>query len=395
MVMTKLERTRPHVTIGTIGSASHGKTMLASALTKFASVTGWDGPFQDYASLKAAMATRISSLGISTVHVEYGSGGRDYTHIDSPGTDCIKNMMTGVAQIDAAILVCSANEDPTQQTLEDIRRAYSAGVPYIIVFLNKMDLVGEGDLTDQIETKVRGMLSDCGYPGDDAPVIAGSALLAVENDLERTSIAQLLGAIDICVKSGQAVEDPFLMRIDNVQPAPGGDTSLAGYIERGTVQPGNLVEVVGLKATMKATVTAVEVAGKSSVHGSAGSDAVVRVHGLKPGDVQCGQFAIEPGSIKPSTRFAATIYILSKEDGGSPTPLDTTIRWQFRFRGLDVAGSIVLSDGVASPKPGDLASVEVTLDIPTVIAERQRFSLHKGDLTVAFGIVSPVPYEGT
>ena len=394
MSKEKFERTKPHVNVGTIGHVDHGKTTLTAALTKvMAGLHG--GEFKAYDQIDAAPEERARGITIATAHVEYQSKARHYAHVDCPGhADYVKNMITGAAQMDGAILVVSAADGPMPQTREHILLARQVGVPYIVVFLNKADMVDDAELLELVEMEVRELLDKYKFPGDDTPIITGSALKALEgdqSDIGVPAIVKLVDAMDTYIPVPERpIDKPFLMPIEDVFSISGRGTVVTGRIEKGIIKVGEEVEVVGLKDTQKSTCTGVEMFRKLLDEGRAGDNVGVLLRGLKREDVERGQVLCKPGSIKPHTKFNAEVYVLSKEEGGRHTPFFNGYRPQFYFRTTDVTGAVDLPDGVEMVMPGDNVRVTVSLIAPIAMDEGLRFAIREGGRTVGAGVVSKV-----
>jgi len=390
----KFERKKPHLNVGTIGHVDHGKTTLTAALTKVMAEK-FGGEFKAYDQIDAAPEEKARGITISTAHVEYESANRHYAHVDCPGhADYVKNMITGAAQMDGAILVVSAADGPMPQTREHILLARQVGVPYVVVFMNKCDMVDDKELLELVEMEVRELLSSYEFPGDDTPVIKGSALKALEGDKSEIgipAIEALVAALDSYIpQPKRAVDGAFLMPIEDVFSISGRGTVVTGRIERGIVKVGDEVEIVGLKATQKTTVTGVEMFRKLLDEGQAGDNCGILLRGTKREDVERGQVLCKPGSIKPHTKFQAEIYVLSKEEGGRHTPFFNGYRPQFYFRTTDVTGSVDLPQGVEMVMPGDNITVTVSLIQPIAMEEGLRFAIREGGRTVGAGVVAKV-----
>jgi elongation factor Tu len=389
----KFERTKPHVNVGTIGHVDHGKTTLTAALTKvMAELNG--GEFKAYDQIDKAPEEKARGITIATAHVEYQSPLRHYAHVDCPGhADYVKNMITGAAQMDGAILVVSAADGPMPQTREHILLARQVGVPYIVVFLNKADTVDDEELLDLVEMEVRELLSKYEFPGDDIPVIRGSALKALEGDAEWTpKILELMQAVDDYVPEPQRdIDKPFLMPVEDVFTITGRGTVATGRIEQGVVHTGDEVEVVGIaKEVEKTVVTGVEMFRKLLDEGQAGDNVGCLLRGVKREEIQRGQVLAKPGSITPHTRFEAQVYVLSKEEGGRHTPFFKGYRPQFYFRTTDVTGVVELQEGVEMVMPGDNAEMTVELIQPIAMDEGLRFAIREGGRTVGAGAVTKI-----
>ncbi|MGB2941903.1 MAG: elongation factor Tu, partial [Candidatus Macondimonas sp.] len=391
---SKFERTKPHVNVGTIGHVDHGKTTLTAALTKVLAQK-FGGEFKAYDQIDNAPEERARGITIATAHVEYESDHRHYAHVDCPGhADYVKNMITGAAQMDGAILVCSAADGPMPQTREHILLARQVGVPYIVVFLNKADMVDDAELLELVEMEVRELLSLYQFPGDDTPIIVGSALKALEGDESEIgvpAVLKLVAAMDEYIPTPERpVDGAFLMPIEDVFSISGRGTVVTGRIERGIVKVGDEVEIVGIRDTQKTTVTGVEMFRKLLDQGQAGDNVGVLVRGTKRDDVERGQVLCKPGSIKPHTQFEAEVYVLSKEEGGRHTPFFNGYRPQFYFRTTDVTGAVELPEGVEMVMPGDNIKVVVQLINPIAMEEGLRFAIREGGRTVGAGVVSKV-----
>ncbi|MBE7561942.1 elongation factor Tu [Acidithiobacillus sp. HP-6] len=390
----KFERTKPHVNVGTIGHVDHGKTTLTAALTKVLS-TKFGGEVRAYDQIDNAPEERARGITIATSHVEYETEARHYAHVDCPGhADYVKNMITGAAQMDGAILVCSAADGPMPQTREHILLARQVGVPYIVVFLNKADMVDDAELLELVEMEVRELLSKYDFPGDDIPVIIGSALKALEgdqSDIGEPAIFKLADALDSYIPLPERpVDKPFLMPIEDVFSISGRGTVVTGRIERGIVKVGDEIEIIGIRDTAKSIVTGVEMFRKILDQGQAGDNVGVLLRGTKKDDVERGQVLAKPGSIKPHTRFEAEVYVLSKEEGGRHTPFFNGYRPQFYFRTTDVTGAVELPEGVEMVMPGDNVLFKVALIAPIAMEEGLRFAVREGGRTVGAGVVSKV-----
>ena len=394
MAKGKFERDLPHINVGTIGHVDHGKTTLTAALTKVLA-NKFGGEFKDYSQIDAAPEERARGITIATAHVEYRSATRHYAHVDCPGhADYVKNMITGAAQMDGAILVVSAADGPMPQTREHILLARQVGVPYIVVFLNKADMVDDAELLELVEMEVRDLLTSYNFPGDETPVVVGSALKALQGDsgeLGEQAILKLVEAMDSYFPIPErAVEQPFLMPIEDVFSISGRGTVVTGRIERGIVKVGDELEIVGLRATQKTTCTGVEMFRKLLDQGQAGDNVGVLLRGTKREDVERGQVLAKPGTITPHTRFEAEVYVLSKEEGGRHTPFFKGYRPQFYFRTTDVTGEVVLPEGVEMVMPGDNIKMVITLIAPIAMEEGVRFAIREGGKTVGAGVVSKV-----
>lgn len=392
--MAEFQRTKPHVNVGTIGHVDHGKTSLTAAITKVLASKGLAEKV-DFANIDKAPEERERGITISTSHVEYESENRHYAHVDCPGhADYVKNMITGAAQMDGAILVVSAADGPMPQTREHILLAGQVGVPNIIVFLNKADMVDDAELLELVEMEVRDLLSSYNFPGDEIPIIKGSALKALEGDqseIGEPSIMRLMEAMDSYFPLPQRdVDKPFLLPIEDVFSISGRGTVVTGRIERGKIEVGQEVEVVGIRPTQKTTVTGVEMFRKLLKEGQAGDNVGILVRGLKREDVERGQVLAKPGSITPHTKFEAEIYVLSKEEGGRHTPFIAGYKPQFYFRTTDVTGSIELAAGTEMIMPGDNTKITVTLISPIAMEDGVKFAIREGGRTVGAGVVSKI-----
>ena len=394
MAKAKFERTKPHVNVGTIGHVDHGKTTLTAAITKVLS-TKFGGEFKAYDQIDAAPEERARGITINTAHVEYETAKRHYAHVDCPGhADYVKNMITGAAQMDGAILVVSAADGPMPQTREHILLARQVGVPYIVVYMNKADMVDDAELLELVEMEVRELLSKYEFPGDDTPIIIGSALKALEgdqSDIGEASIIKLGDALDSYIPDPErAIDGAFLMPVEDVFSISGRGTVVTGRIERGVIKVGEEIEIVGLKATQKTTCTGVEMFRKLLDQGQAGDNVGVLLRGTKREDVERGQVLAKPGSITPHTKFTAEIYVLSKDEGGRHTPFFPGYRPQFYFRTTDVTGAVELPAGTEMVMPGDNVSVTVALIAPIAMEEGLRFAIREGGRTVGAGVVAKI-----
>src|SRR5689334_21850631 len=400
MAKAKFERTKPHVNVGTIGHVDHGKTTLTAALTKVSADKGWGTKYVPYDEVAKASesqgrrdATKI--ITISTAHVEYETQKRHYAHVDCPGhADYVKNMITGAAQMDGAILVVSAADETMPQTREHILLARQVGVPSLVVFLNKVDMVDDPELLELVELEVRELLSSYQFPGDDIPVIRGSALMALEDkspEQGKLAILKLMEAVDAYIPQPERPKDrPFLMPIEDVFSISGRGTVVTGRVERGIIKVGDEVEIVGLKDTVKTVVTGVEMFRKLLDQGEAGDNIGALLRGTKREDVERGQVLAAPGSITPHTNFKAEAYILTKEEGGRHTPFFTNYRPQFYFRTTDVTGIVKLPEGVEMVMPGDNVTMDVELIAPIAMEEKLRFAIREGGRTVGAGVVASI-----
>ncbi len=394
MSKEKFIRNKPHMNVGTIGHVDHGKTTLTAALTK---VLGekHGGEFKAYADIDNAPEERERGITIATAHVEYETDKRHYAHVDCPGhADYVKNMITGAAQMDGAILVVSAADGPMPQTREHILLARQVGVPYIVVYLNKADQVDDAELLELVEMEVRELLSAYDFPGDDTPIIVGSALKALEgdtSDIGEPSILKLADAIDTFIpEPDRAIDGAYLMPVEDVFSISGRGTVVTGRIERGIVKVGDEIEIIGIKDTQKTTVTGVEMFRKLLDQGQAGDNVGILLRGTKREEVERGQVLAAPGSITPHTKFECEVYILSKDEGGRHTPFFANYRPQFYFRTTDVTGAVTLPDGTEMVMPGDNIKMTVNLIAPIAMEEGLRFAIREGGRTVGAGVVSKV-----
>jgi len=394
MSKEKFARTKPHVNVGTIGHVDHGKTTLTAALT-MVSAAKFGGDVKAYDQIDNAPEERERGITIATAHVEYESAARHYAHVDCPGhADYVKNMITGAAQMDGAILVCSAADGPMPQTREHILLARQVGVPKIVVFLNKADMVDDAELLELVEMEIRELLDSYQFPGEETPVIVGSALKAVEGDtgeMGTQSIERLVAAMDEFIPIPERpVDMPFLLPIEDVFSISGRGTVVTGRVERGRVTVGEEVEIVGIRATQKTTCTGVEMFRKLLDEGQAGDNVGVLLRGTKREEVERGQVLCKPGSVNPHTHFEAEVYVLSKEEGGRHTPFFTNYRPQFYFRTTDVTGAVQLPDGVEMVMPGDNVKVTVKLICPIAMEDGLRFAIREGGRTVGAGVVTKI-----
>jgi elongation factor Tu len=394
MAKEKFERTKPHVNVGTIGHVDHGKTTLTAAITTILSKK-FGGAAKNYADIDSAPEEKARGITINTAHVEYETETRHYAHVDCPGhADYVKNMITGAAQMDGAILVVSAADGPMPQTREHILLARQVGVPYIIVYMNKADMVDDAELLELVEMEVRELLSKYDFPGDDTPIVIGSALKALEgdqSDIGEASIFRLADALDTYIPMPErAVDKPFLMPVEDVFSISGRGTVVTGRVERGIVKVGEEIEIVGIKPTVKTICTGVEMFRKLLDQGQAGDNIGALLRGTKREDVERGQVLAKPGSIKPHTKFTAEIYVLSKDEGGRHTPFFNGYRPQFYFRTTDVTGSIDLPAGTEMVMPGDNVSITVALIAPIAMDEGLRFAIREGGRTVGAGVVAKI-----
>ncbi|EME8138587.1 elongation factor Tu [Enterococcus faecium] len=393
MAKEHYDRRKPHVNIGTIGHVDHGKTTLTAAITTVLGKKGLANP-QDYASIDAAPEERERGITINTAHVEYETEKRHYAHIDAPGhADYVKNMITGAAQMDGAILVVSATDGPMPQTREHILLSRQVGVKYLIVFLNKVDLVDDEELIDLVEMEVRELLSEYGFPGDDTPVIKGSALKALQGDPDaEAAIMELMDTVDEYIPTPERDTDkPLLLPVEDVFSITGRGTVASGRIDRGAVRVGDEVEIVGIKPeTQKAVVTGVEMFRKTLDYGEAGDNVGVLLRGIQRDDIERGQVLAKPGSITPHTKFKAEVYVLTKEEGGRHTPFFNNYRPQFYFRTTDVTGTITLPEDTEMVMPGDNVTIDVELIHPIAVENGTTFSIREGGRTVGSGIVTEI-----
>ncbi len=392
MAKEKFDRSKPHVNIGTIGHVDHGKTTLTAAITKVLAEKGY-AQFEDYADIDKAPEERERGITINTAHVEYQTEKRHYAHVDCPGhADYVKNMITGAAQMDGAILVIAATDGPMAQTREHILLARQVGVPRMVVFLNKCDMVDDEELLDLVEMEVRELLTEYGYDGDETPVIRGSALKALEGDPKYVAaINELMDAVDEWIPTPERdVDKPFLMSIEDVFTITGRGTVVTGRVERGQLKLNDEVEIVGLRDTQKTVVTGIEMFRKTLDYAEAGDNAGVLLRGISRDDVERGQVLAKPGSVHPHKKFKANVYVLSKEEGGRHTPFFSNYRPQFYFRTTDVTGVIELPEGTEMVMPGDNVEMTVELIAPVAIEQGTKFSIREGGRTVGAGNVSEV-----
>jgi len=394
MAKAKFERKKPHVNIGTIGHVDHGKTTLTAAITKVLAAKG-QAEFKSFDQIDNAPEERERGITIATAHVEYETDKRHYAHVDCPGhADYVKNMITGAAQMDGAILVVSAADGPMPQTREHILLARQVGVPYIVVFLNKADMVDDEELLELVELEIRELLSAYDFPGDDIPIVKGSALKALEGDpgeLGEQAILKLMEAVDSYIPEPErAVDKPFLMPVEDVFSISGRGTVATGRVERGVIKVGEEVEIVGIRPTQKTTVTGVEMFRKLLDEGRAGDNIGALLRGIKREEIERGQVLAKPGSITPHTKFKAEAYILTKEEGGRHTPFFNGYRPQFYFRTTDVTGVVELPAGTEMVMPGDNVAVTVNLITPIAMDEGLRFAIREGGRTVGAGVVSAI-----
>ncbi len=394
MAKERFSRTKPHCNIGTIGHIDHGKTSLTAAITKVLSELG-GATYTPYDQIDRAPEEKARGITISTAHVEYETKKRHYAHVDCPGhADYVKNMITGAAQMDGAILVVSAADGPMPQTREHILLARQVGVPALVVFLNKVDMVDDPELLELVELEVRELLSKYSFPGDSIPVIKGSAKAALENDhpeIGKNAVMELLNAVDDYIPQPDRPKDqPFLMPVEDVFSISGRGTVVTGRIERGIIKVGEEVEIVGIRPTQKTVVTGVEMFRKLLDQGEAGDNIGALLRGTKREDVERGQVLCKPGSVKPHTKFKAEAYILTKEEGGRHTPFFTNYRPQFYFRTTDVTGIVTLPEGTEMVMPGDNITMEVELIVPIAMEEKLRFAIREGGRTVGAGVVASI-----
>jgi elongation factor Tu len=394
MAKEKFERNKPHVNIGTIGHVDHGKTTLTAAITMTLAEKG-GAEAKAYDEIDGAPEEKARGITISTAHVEYETENRHYAHVDCPGhADYVKNMITGAAQMDGAILVCSAADGPMPQTREHILLARQVGVPALVVFLNKVDQVDDEELLELVEMEVRELLDSYEFPGDDIPIVKGSALAAVENRdaaIGRDAIMELMAAVDDYIPTPERPKDlPFLLPIEDVFSISGRGTVVTGRVERGVINVGDEIEIVGIKDTQKTTCTGVEMFRKLLDSGEAGDNVGVLLRGTKREDVERGQVLCQPASVTPHTKFKAEAYILTKEEGGRHTPFFTNYRPQFYFRTTDVTGVVTLNEGTEMVMPGDNVEMNVELIVPIAMEEKLRFAIREGGRTVGAGIVGSI-----
>jgi elongation factor Tu len=394
MAKAKFQRSKPHCNIGTIGHVDHGKTSLTAAITKTLAETG-GAIYTAYDQIDKAPEERERGITISTAHVEYETAKRHYAHVDCPGhADYVKNMITGAAQMDGAILVVSAADGPMPQTREHILLARQVGVPALVVYLNKVDMVDDPELIELVEMEVRELLSSYEFPGDDIPIVRGSALCALEDkkpEIGRNSILELMKAVDEFIPQPERPKDqPFLMPIEDVFSISGRGTVVTGRIERGIIKVGEEVEIIGIKDTQKSTVTGVEMFRKLLDQGEAGDNVGCLLRGIDKEAVERGQVLCKPGSVKPHKKFKAEAYILTKEEGGRHTPFFTNYRPQFYFRTTDVTGVVTLPSGTEMVMPGDNVTIDVELLVPIAMEEKLRFAIREGGRTVGSGVVAKI-----
>ncbi|MBK8439134.1 MAG: elongation factor Tu [Rhodobacter sp.] len=389
MAKAKFERNKPHVNIGTIGHVDHGKTTLTAAITKYF------GEFRAYDQIDGAPEEKARGITISTAHVEYETAARHYAHVDCPGhADYVKNMITGAAQMDGAILVCAASDGPMPQTREHILLGRQVGIPYMVCYMNKVDLVDDPELLELVEMEVRELFSSYDYPGDDIPVIKGSAhqaMIGERKDIGEDSIRELMKAVDEYIPTpARAIDQPFLMPIEDVFSISGRGTVVTGRIERGVINVGDEVEIVGIRDTKKSTCTGVEMFRKLLDRGEAGDNVGILLRGIDREGVERGQVLCKPKSVNPHTKFEAEAYILTKEEGGRHTPFFANYRPQFYFRTTDVTGTVQLPAGTEMVMPGDNLKFEVELIAPIAMEEKLRFAIREGGRTVGAGVVSKI-----
>jgi len=394
MAKEKFERTKPHCNIGTIGHVDHGKTTLTAAITKVLAETG-GAEFSAYDQIDKAPEEKARGITISTAHVEYQTEARHYAHVDCPGhADYVKNMITGAAQMDGAILVVSAADGPMPQTREHILLARQVGVPALVVYMNKVDQVDDEELLELVEMQIRELLSSYEFPGDDIPIVKGSALAALEgrdDEIGKNSIVELMNAVDSYIPQPERPVDlPFLMPVEDVFSISGRGTVATGRVERGIVKVGDEVEIVGIRDTQKTTCTGVEMFRKLLDQGQAGDNVGVLLRGTKRDEIERGQVLCKPGSVTPHTKFKAEAYILTKEEGGRHTPFFTNYRPQFYFRTTDVTGVVTLPSGTEMVMPGDNVEMEVHLIVPIAMEEKLRFAIREGGRTVGAGVVAGI-----
>ena len=392
MAKEKFERSKPHVNVGTIGHVDHGKTTLTAALTTILAKK-FGGAAKAYDQIDNAPEEKARGITINTSHVEYETETRHYAHVDCPGhADYVKNMITGAAQMDGAILVVSAADGPMPQTREHILLARQVGVPYIIVFMNKCDMVDDAELLELVEMEIRDLLNKYEFPGDDVPIVQGSALKALEGDAAyKEKIFELAAALDSYIPTPErAIDKPFLLPIEDVFSISGRGTVVTGRVERGIIKVGEEIEIVGLKPTQKTTCTGVEMFRKLLDEGQAGDNVGVLLRGTKREEVERGQVLAKPGTITPHTKFKAEVYVLSKEEGGRHTPFFANYRPQFYFRTTDVTGAVTLADGVEMVMPGENVAITVELIAPIAMEEGLRFAIREGGRTVGAGVVASI-----
>ena len=396
MAKATFERTKPHVNVGTIGHVDHGKTTLTAALTRVCAETWGSGEAQAFDQIDNAPEERERGITISTAHVEYDSPDRHYAHVDCPGhADYVKNMITGAAQMDGAILVCSAADGPMPQTREHILLSRQVGVPYIVVFMNKADMVDDEELLELVEMEIRELLDQYEFPGDDTPIVVGSALMALEgkddNEMGTTAVKKLVETLDEYIPTPErAIDQPFLLPIEDVFSISGRGTVVTGRVERGIVKVGEEIDIIGIHDTTKTTCTGVEMFRKLLDEGRAGENVGVLLRGTKRDEVERGQVLAKPGSINPHTKFESEVYVLSKDEGGRHTPFFKGYRPQFYFRTTDVTGACELPEGVEMVMPGDNVKMVVTLIAPIAMDDGLRFAIREGGRTVGAGVVAKI-----
>ncbi len=394
MAAEKFERSKPHINVGTIGHVDHGKTTLTAAMLAVFNSKGMKASHKNVGEIDAAPEEKARGITIATAHVEYESDKRHYAHVDCPGhADYVKNMITGAAQMDGAILVVAATDGPMPQTREHILLARQVGVPYIVVFLNKCDMVEDKELIDLVEEEIRDLLKKYEFPGDTIPIIRGSALKALENPTgpDAQPIMDLMKALDDYIPDPvRDVDHPYLMPIEDIFSIEGRGTVVTGRIERGVVKVGDEVEIVGLRETKKTTVTGIEMFNKSLDQGQAGDNAGILLRGIKKDEVERGQVLCQPGSVTPHTEFSAEVYILSKDEGGRHKPFFTGYKPQFYFKTTDVTGDITLPSGTEMVMPGDTVNLNVKLIAPIALEDKQKFTVREGGRTVGAGVVTKI-----
>lgn len=393
MAKEQFQRTKPHVNVGTIGHVDHGKTSLTAAITTVLAKQGFNSTAKAYDEIDAAPEEKERGITISTAHVEYETTNRHYAHVDCPGhADYVKNMITGAAQMDGAILVVSAADGPMPQTREHILLARQVGVPAVVVFMNKCDLVDDAELIELVEMEIRDLLSSYEFPGDDIPIVSGSAVKALEGDAAyEQKIIDLMAAVDAYIPEPvRPVDQPFLMPVEDVFSISGRGTVATGRIERGIVKKMEEIEIVGIKDTVKTSVTDIEMFRKLLDEGRAGDNVGLLLRGLKKDDIERGQVLVKPGSVKPHRKFMAEVYVLSKEEGGRHTPFFTNYRPQFYFRTTDVTGAVTLPEGTEMVMPGDNVTVNIELLTPIAMEKAMRFAIREGGRTVGAGRVAEI-----
>ncbi len=393
--MTEFQRVKPHVNVGTIGHVDHGKTTTTAAILKVAAAQGLTADVQDVNALDKAPESKARGITIATAHVEYETANRHYAHVDCPGhADYVKNMITGAAQMDGAILVVSAADGPMPQTREHILLSRQVGVPYIIVYMNKIDMVSDPELADLVEAEIRDLLNKYGFPGDTTPIIRGSSIKALENPTDPEAakpILELLKTLDEYIPEPvRDLDKPLLMPIEDVFSIEGRGTVVTGRIERGIVKIGDTIEIVGVRDTQTTTVTGVEMFNKSLGQGQAGDNAGILLRGTKKEDVERGMVIAKPGSIKPHTEIEAEVYALTKDEGGRHKPFFNGYKPQFYIRTTDVTGDVTLPEGTEMMMPGDTANLKIKLIVPVAIEEKMRFAIREGGRTVGAGVVTKI-----